>query len=284
MAISLPNHTVSRRWVLFAILLGLYLSMRGYHSREGDQAYRLPILLHQQHPSLFASDPFVRAFDTFNPHRGYFALIDAASRALGLSAALALLFVVTYAVACVGLDRLTRSAWPDAGPWVGLAAVGLVLLARAGNVGTNHLFEPMLLDRGMAFALGWLGLALAVSCPERGCWFAALALALAALIHPAVGLQLALLVGTGWVVWGFLSKATGVRPRIALQGAAMVALAIVPAFWLYAGQSGRLFEGLPTEKFRLLVAYVQSPQHMVPHLWRWPQWLAWACYFVLAGL
>src|SRR5579864_6859118 len=236
MAISLPNHTVSRRWVLFAILLGLYLSMRGYHSREGDQAYRLPILLHQQHPSLFASDPFVRAFDTFNPHRGYFALIDAVSRALGLSAALALLFVVTYAVACVGLDRLTRSAWPDAGPWVGLAAVGLVLLARAGNVGTNHLFEPMLL------------------------------------------------VGTGWVVWGFLSKATGVRPRIALQGAAMVALAIVPAFWLYAGQSGRLFEGLPTEKFRLLVAYVQSPQHMVPHLWRWPQWLAWACYFVLAGL
>ena len=35
---------------LFAILLGLYLTFRGYHSFDGDQAYRLPLLLHRQDP------------------------------------------------------------------------------------------------------------------------------------------------------------------------------------------------------------------------------------------
>jgi len=37
---------------------------------------------------------FVRAFDAFNPHRGYLALIDLASRPLGLSAGLAGLFAL----------------------------------------------------------------------------------------------------------------------------------------------------------------------------------------------
>ena len=55
---------------LSAVLLGLYLTLRGYHSFDGDQAYRLPLLLHRQDPQLFADDPFVRAFDAFNPHRG----------------------------------------------------------------------------------------------------------------------------------------------------------------------------------------------------------------------
>ena len=77
-----------RRFVASLILLGLFLTFRGYRSREGDQAYRLPILLHQQDPRLFADDPFVRAFDRFNPHRGYLALLDGSSRPLGLSAAL----------------------------------------------------------------------------------------------------------------------------------------------------------------------------------------------------
>ena len=37
-----PTATRSRlrRWVAFATLLGLYFSLRGYKSFEGDQAYR----------------------------------------------------------------------------------------------------------------------------------------------------------------------------------------------------------------------------------------------------
>ena len=36
--------------------------------------------------------------------------------------------------------------------------------------------------------------------------------------------------------------------------------------------------------FWLLSVELQSPQHMLPHLWRMPQWLAWGCYLVLAAL
>ena len=64
--------------------LRLYLTLRGYHSFDGDQAYRLPLLLHRQDPSLYQDDPFVRAFDVFNPHRGYLALLDWSSRPLGI--------------------------------------------------------------------------------------------------------------------------------------------------------------------------------------------------------
>src|SRR3954463_11456309 len=138
-----PEH--ASRWVVFLLLFGLYITAHGYHSRDGDQAFRLPLLLHKQDPALYADDPFVRAFDAFNPHLGSLTLLDAASRPMGLSAGLAGLFALTFVATCLGLDRLARAIWPEEGTRVGLVAVGLVLLANAGNIGTNHLFEAMLL-------------------------------------------------------------------------------------------------------------------------------------------
>ena len=84
---------------------------------------------------------------------------------------------------------------PRHGPHVGLVAIGLVLAAKAGNIGTNHLFEAMVLDRLMAFALGWLALAQLVVQPDRGRWLVMAAIGGATLIHPSVGLQLALRAG-----------------------------------------------------------------------------------------
>ena len=46
--------------------------------------------------------------------------------------------------------------------------MGLLLAAKAGNIGTNHLFEAMVLDRLMAFALGWLALAQVIVRAEAG--------------------------------------------------------------------------------------------------------------------
>ena len=67
--------------------------------------------------------------------------------------------MATFAVTCVGVRRLAMAVWPGSGELVGVVAVALVLLADAGNIGTNHLFEPMLLDRLIGFALGWVALA-----------------------------------------------------------------------------------------------------------------------------
>ncbi|HWE36284.1 MAG TPA: DUF6798 domain-containing protein [Isosphaeraceae bacterium] len=269
------------RWVVVAILLGLYLTIHGYQSRDGDQAYRLPLLLHRQDPRLFADDPFVRALDAFNPHRGYLALLDLASRPLGLSAALAVLYSLTCVITFLGIDRLARAAWPDRGRGVGVVAFALVLLARAGNIGTNHLFEGTLLDRLIGFGLGWLALAGAV---HRAWARAAAWIGLVALIHPSIGLQLALLGSASFLAWAIVPVGTGVRPRDAMRSCTAMALAIAPAAILHGGNGAKLFEGLPAEEFRLLTAYLQSPQHMIPHLWRWPQVAAWGCYFVVATL
>jgi hypothetical protein len=268
-------------WVVYFLLFGIFLTVRGYHSRDGDQAYRLPLLLHRQDPALYRDDPFVRAFDTFNPHWGYLALLDGASRLVGLSAALAGLYALMYGLTCLGLDRLARAVWPELGRAVGFVAVSLVLLARAGNIGTNHLFEPMLLDRGLGFALGWVALAEAIGAEGRRTWVPALAVGLAALVHPALGLQLAMLLAVflGVGAWG-----RKLAWRSAWRGWVFWGLALAPALGLHGGQAQALFPGLPAEEFRLLTAYVQSPQHMLPHLWRTPQWLAWAAYFGLAGL
>ncbi len=155
------------RWLFYALILGFYLTCRGYHSLDGDQAYRLPLLLHQQDSRVFADDPFVQAFEAFNPHRGSLMVLDLVTRPLGLSAGLFTIFVLTFGATCLGVDRLSRAVWPNAGSNVGLVAVGLVLVAKAGNIGTNHLFEAMVLDRLTAFALGWLAFAYVVADPAR---------------------------------------------------------------------------------------------------------------------
>jgi len=272
------------RWLVYFVVLGFYLTLRGYHSFDGDQAYRLPLLLHRQNPQLYADDPFVQAFDGFNPHRGALMVLDAVTRPLGLSAGLFVLFILTFGATCLGVDRLARGAWPEAGDNVGLLAVGLVLAAKAGNIGTNHLFEAMVLDRLIAFALGWLALAQVVTDPLRRRWWAPGAICLATLIHPSVGLQLAMLLCGCWVTWSLLGRWTGIPFQTAMRGMAGLVAAVVPGLAVNFDTGSSLVSDMPADVFWLLSVELQSPQHMLPHLWRMPQWLAWSSYLALAGL
>jgi hypothetical protein len=267
------------RLLAFLTLLGLFLTVRGYRSFEGDQAYRLPILLHGQAPEVYRDDPFVRSFDHFNPHRGSLALLGAASAAVGLPWALAGLFVATFLLTCYGFDRLARSV---SGKSAGLVAVVLLLLAQAGNIGTNHLFEPLWLDRLPAFGLGWLAVALAIGGGRSGWLGASACLGLATLVHPSIGLQLAMLVGVSRGVWLMFPSTRGEGLGRTAGGLAVLGLALVPGLAWNLRESGRLMAGAAPETVRLLAAELQGPQHMLPHLWRMPQWLAWACYPVLA--
>ena len=272
------------QWLIYLVILGLYLSLRGYHSFDGDQSYRLPLLLHQQDPSAYADDPFVQAFDAFNPHRGSLLALDLVTRPLGLPAGLFLVFVLTYGATCLGVDRLARAIWPEAGPRVGLAAVGLLLAAKAGNIGTNHLFEAMVLDRLVAFALGWLALAQMIVQPSRGQWHVTAALAAATVIHPSVGLQLSLVLAASWVVWSLLGRWTEISSVSALRGIVGLVLAVIPGLAVNVAPGSSLQGTMPTDVFWLLSVELQGPQHMLPHLWRMPQWLAWGSYLILAAL
>ncbi len=270
---------VSRPLVLL-LIFGLYLTLRGYHSRDGDQAHRLPLLLHQQDPTLYAVDPFVKAFDTFNPHKGSLALLGLASRPLGISVGLFALFTLTFAGTCLGVDRLTRCVWPDRNG-VGWLAVSLLLFAKAGNIGTNHLFEAMLLDRLMAFALGWTAIADMVENPPRSAWSAAAWIGLAGLIHPSLGFQFAANLAMCWLVWAMAGLCSR---RSCVLGLFTLSLALIPTLLYFGGSSATLMQGMSVEEFRMVSVDLQSPQHMMPHLWRAPQWYAWVAYFVVAGV
>jgi hypothetical protein len=274
-----PNATPPPFALIVAGLLGLYLTTQGYRSLEGDQAFRLPLVLDRQDPTLYAADPFVRAFDAFNPHRGYLALLDAASRLVGLPAALAGLFFAVFALTCRGFERLGRAAAPGV-PAAGWAVVGLVLVARAGNIGTNHLFEPTLLDRLIALSLFWNALAGLVERPDRA-GRAALWLIPAAFMHPNLGLQLGLLLAGGRLAWRALGWDGGGTWRGALGGAALLLLAVAPGVAPVLAQGDALFAGMSREEYRRIAGYLQNPQHLIPSLWRATQWAAWACFPVL---
>jgi hypothetical protein len=272
-------------WVVCALVLGVYLSLRGYHSLDGDQTHRLPLLLHRQDSRLYQDDPFVRSFDAFNPHRGSLIVLDAVTRGIGLPAGLFVLFVLTFVLTCRAVERLGRAVWPEFGPHVGWVAVILLLAAKAGNIGTNHLFEGMILDRLIALALGWQALATAVIRPETAWWRSALAIGLAAWIHPSAGLQLAMVIGASWACWAFMNRWMQVGAGTALRSLATLMVALIPGLMVNLRGGGPALNGaLPDDVLWLLSVEIQSPQHMLPHLWRMPQWLAWTCYLILAAI
>ena len=270
----------STSWRFLLLALGLYLTLKGYHSFDGDQAHRLPILLHALDPDLYADDPFVRSFDDFNPHRGSLVVLGTLARIVGLPATLALLFGVTFALSVRGIHRLAEIGRPGAG-W---AAVLLFLAAKAGNIGTNHLFESMMLDRLTALALAWVAAAAVVENPRRGWAGAALALGAAAWIHPSMGLQLALVFSGTWFAWAAFASSRCVTWTLAFRAVAVTGLAVIPGLVENLAPFGNLREGLSPETFRLLTVELQSPQHMLPHLWRQPQWLAAGAYLALAAI
>ncbi len=280
-----PDGPGPGRWLPYCLILGLYFTLRGYHSLDGDQAYRLPLLLHRLDPTLYASDPFVRAFDAFNPHRGSLLVLEQMQRWLGLPCGLACLFVATFLATCRGFDRLARAARAGTidSPWAGPVTIVLVLAAKAGNIGTNHLFEAMVLDRLMALAFGWLALAAVVADPRHGWHRAALWIGAATVIHPSLGMQLGLLVACSYVVWALPGLSAEVRWTHALPATLAVIIAWLPGLALNLNSGASLLEGLPPSDFWTLAVELQGPQHMLPHLWRIPQWLAWASYFVLAA-
>jgi hypothetical protein len=270
-------------WGVALTLLGATLTFRGYHSFDGDQAYRLPLLLDRLDPSIYAADPFVRSFDAFNPHRVWLWVLEGLARLGGLPIALLLVFTATFFTVCFAVERIARSVWPAGGGWVGWVAVGLYLIAKAGNIGTNHLFEAAVLDRQVALALGWLATASIVEDPRRR-WAPALALGAAAGVHPSLGLQLVLVLGGAWGGLVLCGERRETRFEAFAGMVVRLGLCAVPGLMLNVPPGASLLEGMPEEDFRILATEIQSPQHLIPHLWRRPQWLAWFCYLALAGV
>ena len=64
----------------------------------------------------------------------------------------------------------------------------------------------------------------------------------------------------------------------------VLAIAVIPGLAINLPQATTLRGELPAPFFWILSVELQNPQHMLPHLWRMPQWLSWFSYLSLAVL
>ncbi|MFM7129843.1 MAG: DUF6798 domain-containing protein [bacterium] len=267
------------RFVELIIACGLVISINGYDSRVVDQCYRLPLLERLDQPGAFPADQFVDAFEKFNPHLGYLRLLQCGSFFFGLSITLFLLYCLTLALTTYSLWRIRESLLPDIPRWSNWLLLQLFVLCKAGNLGTNHLWEDHLLDRQIAFSLGWYALALWIdSAPSINYRIPAIT-GLIAIIHPGLGLL-------NLALWFVLFGWNCIIGRIKRNLMAIIFIAFVlcmaPWGWLYLGQSSVLKAGVRPDLFWSLATEIQGPQHMRPSLWRSSQWYAALSLFVFS--
>ena len=142
----------------------------------------------------------------------------------------------------------------------------------------------MVLDRQVAFALGWLALAQLAAQPDQGRLMVIALIGVATLVHPSAGLQVAMVLSACLAAWCLLGRRSGVSCRSAFLSVAGLAIAVAPGLALNLAQGSKLMGEMPARDFWLLSVELQHPQHMLPHLWQMPQWLACASYLVLAVL
>ena len=160
-----PGGMSSSWWLICTLLLGVYLSLRGYHSLDGDQAYRLPSASPAR-ARLYEDDRLFAIVDAFNPNRGSLIVLDAVTRPLGLSGGLFLLFTLTFpdlsgrgSTRSRGLARIRAERRLGCG--------GFTPLGQGREYRDQSSLRSDGPGRLIAFALGWLALAYSLSQPER---------------------------------------------------------------------------------------------------------------------
>ena len=263
------------------VACGLVITINGYDSRVVDQCYRLPVLERMTDARAYPADQFVDAFEKFNPHLGYLRLLQFGSGIFGLSITLFLLYSLTVLLTTYSIWRIRELLFPEMPHWSNWLLLLTFFLCKAGNLGTNHIWEDHLLDRQIAFSLGWFALALWLEChPSIGIKIPVIT-GLIAVIHPGLGLlNLAL-----WLTvfsWNFL---TGIFKRNDLiLFVIAIFLSMIPWALLYLGQSSVLKAGVSPELFWSLATELQGPQHMRSSLWRSSQWYAAISLTVFASI
>ena len=193
--IGVPTGNDMKRFVLLTlggVLFGalVLLNTGGYRYGVSDQAFYIPIVLHQLSPELYPYDAaLIAAQDRFFAFDDWFAPILTAT-GISLSTGFLLAYAVTLVLLYGAIVTIGGTLYAT---WWGVAGlvVGLTMRHRIPDTAVNTLegyFHPRLL----AFALGlW-----AVATFLRGRTWPALSVTMLALcVHPTTGLWFAVLVG-----------------------------------------------------------------------------------------
>lgn len=232
------------------------LNSGGYRYGASDQAFYQPAVLVQLDPALFPRDTLVLAAQTrLTAADETIALIVRATGA-SVPAVFAALYVVALALFAWGAWRIGRSLFSNA--WTAVALLAALSLRHAiARSGTNTLegyFQPRLL----AYGLGAVAIAYFL---RHRLGPMALALVLAALVHPTTALWFAL--------WLGVATAIADRPLRTPLIAAAVSGAVIAAWAVTAGPLASRMVPLDAEWRRML----QTKTYLFPL--EWPAY-AWA--------
>lgn len=267
---------------------GLVISINGYQSRVIDQCYRLPIMERMIDANAYAGDQFVDAFESFNPHIGYSRLLQFGSMLSGLSLWMFILYSLALSICIHAIWEIRKTLFPNLPAWSDWLLVAIFSLCKAGNIGTNHLWEDHLLDRQIAFSLGWVMLATWIkndsTISSSHNTIASLKISIlcgiTAVIHPGLGLLYVALwlgvFGLAWLVGNCNSKQFGTTAILLISS-------MIPWGLIYLPQAAVLKQGVEQELFWSLATELQGPQHMRPIYWRSTQWYA-AIALLIAGI
>ena len=232
------------------------LNVGGYRYGVSDQAFYIPVVMHELTPTLFPHDaPLIAAQDRFFAFDDWFAPLLAVT-GLTLSSAFLSAYGVTLLVlysALTGLGRVFyTSGWAVAG-----LVIGLTMRHRIPDTAVNSLegyFHPRLL----AFSLGLWAV---VWCLRGRSWHALLILVSTALVHPTTALWFVVLVGSAALV-----SDRKERPRLLVIAGAAVFIAL----YLLAGPlGGRLVAMDP-----VWVDVLAIKDYLDPVDWPWSSWVA----------
>lgn len=250
---------------------GLVITINGYQSRVVDQCYRLPIMEQMMGSPAYHGDLFVNAFEKFNPHLGYLKLLWFGSSLFGLSLWMFMIYSLTLGICIFAIWNIRKSLFPKIPVWSDWLLVIMFTLCKAGNIGTNHLWEDHLLDRQIGFSIGWLTLAIWLGENQIKLYFIPILCGLMAIIHPGLGLLFTAL-WLGVLGASALQKALSYRQLLGLTSVFLAAM--LPWAVLYLPQSRILKAGVEGQLFWELATELQGPQHMRPIFWRATQWYA----------
>ena len=232
------------------------LNVGGYRYGVSDQAFYIPVVMHEITPTLFPHDAsLIAAQDKFFAFDDWFAPLLTLT-GIPLSSAFLTAYGLTLVVlygALVGLGRVFyTSQWAVAG-----LVVGLTMRHRIPDTAVNSLegyFHPRLL----AFALGLWSI---VWCLRGRTWPAIFMLGLASLVHPTTALWFVVLVGSAVLV-----SDRDERPRLlAIAGAAT----LTAVYLLAVPLSGHLVAMDP-----VWVDVLSVKDYLNPVEWPWSSWLA----------
>ncbi len=274
-----PESKAVSNWFLWStiVIAGALFYLRfGYQVGYSDQDEFVPLVLSWLDPALFTTDWFVQLQqENFSIRHIFAGLLAVLSYVFPLTWSLFLLHLATWTVLVSALVRISYLLYRNELVALSFVLVALVLSSRV-NPGGNDVVHALLVPSSVAWALGFWSFAnLLHAQTTRAGWM----LAVAILIHPLVGLQLASII----LVTVVMTRLPGWKSLLY-----PVILVSIPSILLFLdlGSSGTTPTINPDEGILQanILTQIRAPHHYLIAFTSLKTWLAWGILALGGGI